>query len=355
MEGGKGMKCIIIGGFLGSGKTTTIRKLVEQLGKQGRKTAVIVNEIGEIGIDGDIISEGGVETREITSGCVCCTLRISMEYTLRNLIASYNPDTIIIEPTGIAFPGQIKSNIKSMGLPGITFSPIVNLVDAGRLGPDARELQNFMKNQIGDAEILGINKVDLVDSEKLLEICLLLRRLNPRARIIHFSARQVGEDPGKLLGLLEETSRGGVIPDEKNSIKMSGVSAYSSEFEIASQEIPIETAVSVSEQILESIRNKAEELNPEFAGHIKLSFMHQGNLVKGSVTSAHKIPEMEVLKRERKSQSRVKVLSAVTSVPRDELIKAVDEAISRRLEERQLSFKKVERSRPGYSQATIVS
>ncbi len=248
-----------------------------------------------------------------------------------------------------------KSNIENMGLPGIAFAPIVNLVDAGCLSSEAGELQNFMKNQIGDAEILGINKVDLVDSEKLLEICLLLRRLNSRARIIHFSARQGGEDLGKLLGLMEETSRGEIIQDEKNSIKMSGVSAYSSEFEIASQEISIETAVCVSEQILESIRNKAEELNSEFTGHIKLSFRHQGNLVKGSVTSAHKIPEMEVLKKEGKSQSRVKVLSAVTSVPRDELIKAVDEAISRRLEERQLSFKKVERSRPGYSQATIVS
>ncbi|WP_269850438.1 CobW family GTP-binding protein [Methanosarcina horonobensis] len=152
------MKCIIIGGFLGSGKTTTIRKLVEHLGTQGQRTAIIVNEIGEIGIDGDAISAGGIETREITSGCVCCTLRISMEYTLRSLMSSYSPDTIIIEPTGIAFPRQIKNNIQSMNIPEITFAPIVSLVDPCRLSQDTGDLQNFVRNQIEDAEILALTK-----------------------------------------------------------------------------------------------------------------------------------------------------------------------------------------------------
>lgn len=349
------MKCIIIGGFLGSGKTTTIRRLVEHLGKQGQKTAVIVNEIGEIGIDGDTISGSKVETREITSGCVCCTLRISLEYTLRNLMESYNPDTIIIEPTGIAFPEQIKNNIEDMGIPGVTFAPIVNLVDAGYLSQETGELQNFMKYQIGEAEILGINKVELINCEELLEICLLLRKLNPRARMIHFSARQGRENFNKLLGLLCETSKKERTEDRKNSIQMSEVSAYSSEFEVNSQEIPLEIAVSVSEHILNSIKNRVKELNSEFTGHIKLLFTHKEDLVKGSVTSAYKIPEIEVLKKEKNSPSRIKVLSAVTSVPRDELIKAVDVAISRQLEERQFSFKKVEKNQPGYSQATIVT
>lgn len=220
---------MLIGGFSGSGKTTLIRKLVEHLGKQGQKVAVIANEAGEIEIDGDTISEGEVETREITSDCVYCPMKISMEYTLRNLIASYNPDTIIIEPTGITPPGQIKRNIENMGIPGITFAPIVNLVDAGRLSQETGELQNFMKNQIGEAEILGINKVELINNrEELLEICLFLRKLNPRARMIHFSALQGGENLDKLLGLLEETNRRKIALGRENSIQMSGVSAYSS-------------------------------------------------------------------------------------------------------------------------------
>lgn len=220
---------MLIGGFSGSGKTTLIRKLVEHLEKQGQTVAVIADEIGEIGIDGDTIAEGEVETREITSNCVCCPLKISMEYTLRNLIASYNPDTIIIEPTGITPPGQIKRNIENMGIPGITFAPIVNLVDAGRLSQETGELQNFMKNQIGEAEILGINKVELINNrEELLEICLFLRKLNSKARMVHFSARQGGENLDKLLGLLEENSRRKITQGRENSIQMSGVSVYSS-------------------------------------------------------------------------------------------------------------------------------
>ncbi len=220
---------MLIGGFSGSGKTTLIRKLVEHLGKQGQKVAVIVNEIGEIGIDGDTISEGEVETREITSNGVYCPLKTSMEYTLRNIIASYNPDTIIIEPAGITPPGQIKRNIENMGIPGITFAPIVNLVDAARLSKETEELHNFMKNQIGEADILGINKVELINNrEELLEICLFLRKLNPRARMIHFSALQGGENLDKLLGLLEGTSGNKIALGRENSIQMSGVSAYSS-------------------------------------------------------------------------------------------------------------------------------
>ena len=220
---------MLIGGFSGSGKTTLIRKLVEHLGKQGQKVAVIVNEIGEIGIDGDTISEGEVETREITRDCVYCPLKTSMEYTLRNIIESYNPDTIIIEPAGITPPGQIKRNIENMGIPGITFAPILNLVDAARLSKETGELHNFMKNQIGEADILGINKVELINNrEELLEICLFLRKLNPRARMIHFSARQGGENLDKLLGLLEETSGRKIALGRENSIQMSGVSAYSS-------------------------------------------------------------------------------------------------------------------------------
>jgi G3E family GTPase len=347
------MKCMIIGGFLGSGKTTTIRKLIEYLGAQGQRIAIIVNEIGEIGIDGDTISDGGVETREITNGCVCCTLRISMEYTIKNLITSYRPDTIIIEPTGIAFPRQIKSNIESMGIPDMRFTPIVNLVDPCRLGSDAGDLQNFVRNQIEDAEVLGINKVDLIGQEKLLETCLLLRKVNPKARIVHFSARQGGEDLDKLFCLIGKNSQSKAIHEARNSVEMSGVSAYSTEFEITSQEISLETAVSVSGQILEGIRNRVTQLNPEFIGHIKLSFAHKENFVKGSVTSAHEKPEVEILKKGRNSRSRIKVLSAVTSISREELIKTVDMTVSGQLEDRQLSYIKIEKNDHRYTQGII--
>ena len=306
-------------------------KLVDRLTKQGQRAAIIVNEIGEIGIDGETLSEGGIETREITNSCVCCTLRINMEYTLRNLMASYKPDTIIIEPTGIAFPRQIKNNIESMGLPGINFAPIVNLVDASSLSSSSEELQNFMKNQVEDAEILGINKVELINCEKLFEICILLRKLNPKAKMVHFSARQGGENFGKFLELLEKTGRKEVSRNSKNSIEMSGVSAYSCEYEIISRQVELEKAISVSKQILEGITNSVKKLNPEFKGHFKLFFSHEENFVKGSVTSASASPEIDVFKKEANSHSKIRVLSAATSVPREELIKAVNITVTQQL------------------------
>ncbi|MGB9927397.1 MAG: GTP-binding protein [Methanosarcina sp.] len=346
------MQCIIIGGFLGSGKTTTIRKLVEKLTKQGQRTAIIVNEIGEIGIDGETLSEGGIETREITNGCVCCTLRINMEYTIRNLMASYNPDTIIIEPTGIAFPRQIKNNIESMDLAGIKFAPIANLVDASSLGSSSEDLQNFIKNQIEDAEILGINKVELINCEKLFEICLLLRKINPKAKMVHFSARQGGENFEKFLELLEKTGRKERNGDSKNSVEMSGISAYSCEYEIISRDVELEKAVSVSEQILKEITSSVKKLNPEFKGHIKLFFSHEENFVKGSVTSAFSSPEIEVFKKEAKSHSKLRVLSAVSSVPRKELIKIVNIIVTQQLQNNKLSFEKIEKSRNNCVQIT---
>jgi G3E family GTPase len=102
----KNMKVMIIGGFLGSGKTTAIRRISRQLSDAGKRTAIIVNEIGEIGLDGETLKSPGIITEELTSGCICCTLRISMQYTLQTLEEEFRPDVVIIEPTGIAFPGR---------------------------------------------------------------------------------------------------------------------------------------------------------------------------------------------------------------------------------------------------------
>ncbi len=372
------MRCIILGGFLGSGKTTTIRKLVETLGRTGEKTAVIVNEIGEIGIDGDTVSTGGVETREITSGCICCTLRISLEQTLRALMQDYHPETVIIEPTGIAFPKQIKDNISAMNIPGISMAPIVNLLDASRFKPE-EGLQNFIKYQIEDAEVLCINKVDLIDRVRLLEICVFLREMNPKARIIHFSAREGGKLEELMEILLEGNTKSiknttiiksnksskveistvermpaydripvagrvpvaeKMPPEGRNSVEMSGVSAYSSEFEVFSDSMTLDDAVLVSRQVLESIRGRARSLNPDFTGHIKLSFSHRGTLVRGSVTSAASSSEIEIFKKGSDTGSKMKVFSAVTDVSQKALSEVINEAVAEQLEEGQIEIKK---------------
>ncbi|AKB38835.1 Putative metal chaperone, involved in Zn homeostasis, GTPase of COG0523 family [Methanosarcina siciliae C2J] len=378
-KGCANMRCIILGGFLGSGKTTTIRKLVETPGIKGEKTAVIVNEIGEIGIDGDTVSAGGVETREITSGCICCTLRISLEQTLRALMQDYRPETVIIEPTGIAFPKQIKDNISAMNIPGISMAPIVNLLDASRFKPE-EGLQNFIKYQIEDAEVLCINKVDLIDRVRLLEICVFLRKMNPKARIIHFSAREDGEieelveillegDTGSIKkSTISKSNKRGQMegsasertpphdripvacrlqvgekmpPEGRDSVEMSGVSAYSSEFEVFSDSMTLDDAIFVSTELLESIRSRARSLNPDFTGHIKLSFSHLDTLIRGSVTSAASSPEIEIFKKGSDTGLKMKVFSAVTDVSQKALSEAINEAVTEQFEKGQTEIKKV--------------
>ena len=140
------MKIMIIGGFLGSGKTTTILKISRQFRDAGKRIAIIVNEIGEIGLDGDILTNPDIVTKELTSGCICCTLRISMQYTLQTLEEEFKPDIVIIEPTGIAFPGQIREEIETMGLSELSFAPVVTLVDPGRFGTEAKEIPRVYRN-----------------------------------------------------------------------------------------------------------------------------------------------------------------------------------------------------------------
>ena len=147
------MKVMIIGGFLGSGKTTTILKISRRLSDAGKRTAIIVNEIGEIGLDGETLNSPGIITEELTNGCICCTLRISMQYTLQTLEEEFRPDIVIIEPTGIAFPRQIREEIELMGLSELSFAPVVTIVDPGRFGTEAKEIPRFIETQVKEAEV----------------------------------------------------------------------------------------------------------------------------------------------------------------------------------------------------------
>ena len=334
------MKVMIIGGFLGSGKTTTILKISRQLSNAEKRTAIIVNEIGEIGLDGDILSGPDIVTEELTSGCICCTLRISMQYTLQTLEEEFGPDIVIIEPTGIAFPGQIREEIETMGLSDLSFAPVVTLVDPGRFGTEAKEIPRFIETQIREAEILCINKTDITPAEIVLSTEKMIHEINPEARILKFSAKRGDEQFEKLLLHLAVPGLKKPPEEKKNSIKLSEVSVYSVLYILPSGALNPEKGVRFIEENLRNIQERVREINPEFVGHVKLSLKLPESTVKGSVTSSKEPPQVEIIPDRKSEKAELRLLSAITKVPKNELTHIIESVLEENLRKSAITFEK---------------
>lgn len=189
-----------IAGFLGAGKTTLMIRLGKALGEAGRKVAIIVNEIGEVGVDGQVIDAYGLRSVEITEGCICCSLSGSLQNTLKIVSSEYHPDYVLIEPTGLALPNKV-NNIIRISMVEIERNVSVALVDAYRAESLFKETKAFFARQIAGVDVVAINKVDLVPLEKLVEVEGLVRELEPGARMVRISAKQ-GTGVRELMNLL---------------------------------------------------------------------------------------------------------------------------------------------------------
>lgn len=352
------MKILVVGGFLGSGKTSTIIRLGKEFSAAGQKVAVIVNEIGEVGIDGDVISKYGLDMTELTSGCICCSLKVNMKTTLTILKKDYNPDIILIEPTGIAFPHIIKNEIGLMDLKDTTIQPLVTLIDGSRFKQLMKEAKNFAMRQIIDAEILGINKIDLIDEIRIPIIQASVQQLNPTAKVILLSASKEDDHWFDFVKLaMGDVPENEVIPESKmsksapeaegdkpapleeelNSIVASGISSYATEYRLE-ERISEDLARETAKDIMESLRSKVMELSPEFVGHIKLFIESDSNTIKTNLTAFDQDITMEVIDNLTGDLPRLKVLSAVSSIDREKLVNIVNETISGTLEGHSIAF-----------------
>lgn len=189
-----------IAGFLGAGKTTLMIRLGKALGEAGRRVAIIVNEVGEVGVDGQVIDAYGLRSIEITEGCICCSLSGSLQNTLRLVAKEYRPDFVLIEPTGLALPNKVNSIIRT-SMVEVERNVSVALVDAYRAENLFRETKAFFGRQIAGVDVVAINKVDLVDDARLSEVDGLVHELVPEARVVHISAKN-GEGVKDLMKFL---------------------------------------------------------------------------------------------------------------------------------------------------------
>jgi len=186
------MRIAQVTGFLGSGKTSFLIEVAKELNSQGLKVATIVNDVGHINVDRKCMEVHGIDTREISGGCICCEVQGTLTTTVTNIYMSYRPDVILVEPTGVAIPLGLKQaaaeTIKKM--PKILEqSPIVTFVDAMRINKLMNNVRRLVETQIVEADAVLINKVDGVDEERLATVTALIRDLNPEVRLFYGSSR----------------------------------------------------------------------------------------------------------------------------------------------------------------------
>lgn len=169
------MKTTVVSGLLGAGKTTFIMNLISG---RNEKTVVLVNDFGETGIDGEIFFADGIQSIELPSGCVCCTLKLDLIDAVKKIIRIFSPDHLIIEPSGIAAPSGILEALEHCKLQPATVigiidaSEYIDLSTSGMYG-------HFFEDQIVNADIILINKVDLVEDKRIEETVRHIDKINP--------------------------------------------------------------------------------------------------------------------------------------------------------------------------------
>ena len=177
------MRVNLLFGFLGSGKTTLAKHLLAHR-ERGQKTAVIVNEFGEVGVDGDILRGDNVDVVELNSGCLCCTLRGSLMLAVEELRRKSRVERVIVEATGVAQPAELLDTLADSGAGQLEIGPLVTVVDAFKFPKLLTMLGDFYADQIENADVIIVNKVDLVEPAQLREVTRQLRALNPDADLI---------------------------------------------------------------------------------------------------------------------------------------------------------------------------
>ncbi len=186
------MKITQIAGFLGCGKTTLLLKLSKELAGEGeRKIALVVNEIGEIPVDGKVFEESGMQVKDIGGGCICCEVAATFAKTIYRLYKDFNPDHVLVEPTGVAVPHQVKLAARMGGRDAkIAIGPAIVLFDATRPAEllDMDMLGQLVTTQIKDADVIAISKVDAVDDGAIAESAQKVREYNAKADIFNLSS-----------------------------------------------------------------------------------------------------------------------------------------------------------------------
>ena len=187
----------LISGFLGSGKTTLLQHLLTYCIANGIKPAVMMNEYGEINIDGELLRGQGYSVREMTNGCICCTIGGTLGLAIQDVL-TFKPEVIFIEATGLADPVELIDQItKEEVLPFVRLASLIAVLDPINFARLAEEMHSGIRQQTELADVVLINKRDVADEQTLQALAAEVRALNPRSEILLTERGQV--DYARLL------------------------------------------------------------------------------------------------------------------------------------------------------------
>ena len=176
-------KIDIYSGFLGAGKTTLIKKMIQEA-YAGQKLVLIENEFGEIGIDGGFLQDAGINITEMNSGCICCSLVGDFGKALEQVISQYAPERILIEPSGVGKLSDVLAAVEKVTGAQVEVGFTVAVVDAGKVKVYMKNFGEFYNNQVQTAATIILSRTDSISQEKLDKAVDLLREQNPHATIV---------------------------------------------------------------------------------------------------------------------------------------------------------------------------
>ncbi|KNZ42289.1 CobW family GTP-binding protein [Acetobacterium bakii] len=186
-------KLILFTGFLGSGKTSLLLKTARHLAQQQKQCAIIVNEVGEIGIDNLQMKKMGYDVWEIFGGCVCCTLAVSLEETIEKLTANYAVEYILMEPSGAADPKALFQPLKHCGFAKENLNNVF-ILDPTRVEMFEAVLEPYLESSIPLADIAVINKIDVATAPELEKSEAIIRKYNQTVPVLKINVNELSDN-----------------------------------------------------------------------------------------------------------------------------------------------------------------
>jgi G3E family GTPase len=210
----KKVPALVVSGFLGSGKTTLIRRLLDEAVRTGVRVALVSNELGELGIDQALLGQGGEAYVELEGGCVCCELSDDLLVTLQSLWEEVQPDRFVIETSGVALPFDTQLNFWREPVSRWMGDDMAVVVVNAEQVAEGRDLEGTFTDQVTSADLLVLNKIDLLGEDELRIAEERLREIEPEAPLVRCSR---GEIDTHLLFPpdIGELDRSGIAPDPR--------------------------------------------------------------------------------------------------------------------------------------------